>query len=169
MITALRTAALAACLALAAPVAEAATLIYAGESSAGAEGAKSPTGTLVFEFQVAESLDIASFAVSATGTNSGADLAAIRFDYEGTTGNTIAALGGFSTTAFGGASVAAYGPYDVGDMITFRFYGTTKNIVRFTISFDTLPVNSVPLPAAGGMLAFALLGGAALSARPRRN
>ena len=170
MTIALRAAALAACAALVAPAVNAATLIYAGESSAGAEGAKAPTGELVFEFEVAEPLDIDSFAISATGTNSGADLAAIRFDYEGSAGNTIATLGGFGSTAFGGASVPAFGPYDTGDVITFRFYGGTTNIVRFTISFDTLAtVSPVPLPAAGGMLAAALLAAGAGSVGRRRN
>lgn len=167
MTISLRMAALAAGLALAAPMAaDAATVVYAGESSAGAEGAKSPTGSLTFTFEIGEPLDIESFAISATGTNAGADLAAIRFDYAGTTGNKIASLGGFGTTAFGGASVEAFGPYETGDIITFRFYGTTKNTVRFTISFDTMPViTSVPLPAAGGLLGLALLGGIAASRR----
>ena len=155
--------------ALVAPAVNAATLIYAGESSAGAEGAKAQTGELAFEFEVAEPLDIDSFAISATGTNSGADLAAIRFDYEGSTGNTIPTLGGFGSTAIGGASVPAFGPYDTGDVITFRIYGGTTDIVRFTIFFDTLvTVSHVPVPAAGGLLAAALLGGMA-AGRRRKN
>ena len=131
-------------------------------------GTLAPGGTLVFSFEVVEDLDIDTFSVSATGTNSGDDIRNVTFAYDSVTGDTFDNVFSVGKVGAGFDFVPGFGPYAAGDTFSFTFTDGIVDNVGITLSFETVIPAAIPVPAAGGMLLLALLGaGAVARRRPR--
>ena len=188
MTIAIRAAALGAALAIAAPLAaQAATVSYTdpvladlgySESATKASGGSATTTFAEFGFTVRETLTIDSFSLSASGTNAGADVTAITFEY--LLNGTVIQSGALQlaplfpgqppTTKSRSAYYYFVSPvpaYADGDVLTFLFKGKTTNPASVTVSFATesIEIPPVPLPAAGGLLLLALGAGVAAGRR----
>ena len=172
MTVALRMSALAAAFALSAPMAEAATVLYDGGTVGGDDfslvsTAKGGADTLVVRYTAIDVFDIEGFSITANGLSSGSDIRNLTFDYaingtpvaSGLTFGTVNVSGGrANSTEF----LPGYDRLQDGDIFSLTFFGATVRPVALTIVFDTV---AVPLPAAGGALAMALLAGAAATRR----
>ena len=175
MTVALRMSALAAAFALAAPVAQAATVVYDAGSLSGGDfsvvsQSKGGGDTLVIQYTALDIFDIEEFSITANGLSAGSDIRSLTFDYA-INGMTVAAGLTFNDvrvsrgTANSTEFLPGYDRLTAGDVFTLTFLGTTVRPVALTVVFETIPV---PVPAAGGLLAAALLGGMA-AGRRRKN
>lgn len=174
MTIAFRRTALAAAMALMASGAGAATVTY-NAGSIGADdfsvssSTKQPNDTLVFQYTAVANFDIEGFSITANGGSGGSDISALRVDYA-INGTPIATdlVFGPSRVSGGRANssvfLSGYERIQDGDVFTLLFRETTVRPVALTIVFDTV---AVPLPAAGGILALALVGGG-MAVRRRR-
>ena len=154
----------------------AATIIYGDDSFGGflVKGPGSTPATLTFQVDEAAGIDIGNITFSASGSSAGSDLSAISiaFDRSSTAANPDQS--GLSFTLFPGSGTSRSASFDFspttgyadGETFTFTFSGTTAKNVFITYSFDT---TLIPVPAAGAMLGLALLMGAGVAARRRRD
>lgn len=130
-------------------------------------------GTVTFDFEVTEDLDIANFSINATDTNGGGDIANASFTYNVGSGvfdtifSSSGVLGDMAATGTGFSFVPGWGGYSTGDVITFTFIDGIDDPISLGLSFQTTSpvVNAVPVPAAGLMLGAALLGGGIVARR----
>lgn len=127
-----------------------------------------PGDAIEFRFTALDDFKIASFSMSGTGTNAEADVRDIRF------GLTEPASSFFTTVSSVGVTAAGFGflpgmSYAMGDVFSVFFTDGITNDVGLTLSFDTMPVAPIPLPAAGLLLGPVLLAGAAAALRRRKS
>lgn len=126
-----------------------------------------PGGQVSWEFTVKEDFAISNFSLSATGTNSGTDLANVQFGFFGNVSNSLTVVGaGEARSGFGNL---AGGNFVIGDIITIVVDDGVKDDVGVTLSFQTGPAGApVPLPAAGLLLGSIMLAGGAAAARKKK-
>lgn len=171
----LKSAALAACIAVAVPAAANALTIFLNP---GASNVIQPgvnyTGSINllggsfggFGLTAGAPLTIGNFSISGSGNSGGADVGTTTFSSSvgsGSLGNIVVGTGG---SASGTATVD--GPFEFAEGDDFGFSFDTSGAqegVSVTLSFSTGDVAPVPLPAAGGLLALGLLGMGAAARR----
>lgn len=124
----------------------------------------SPGGSVEYAFTVLELLDVAAFSLSATGNNSGDDVAAITFGFTSPPTNSFTTIEIIADASFGGGFLPG-GSFAPGDTFSIFFGDGVQNDASVTLSFDTTSPVAVPLPAAGLMLAAALMGIGVFGAR----
>lgn len=127
----------------------------------------SPGETVQFLFTVLDDLTIDSFSVAGTGTNGGSDIRDIAF------GMMQPVTQHFSSVSAVGQAAAGFGfltggTFAMGDVFSVFFQDGITDDVGLTLSFETVAVAPVPLPAAGMMLAPVLLVGGAAALRRRK-
>lgn len=163
--------ALATLLALTGPVVASAATILVTDSINAAEtytktSVINPGDDVEFRFNVLQNLTISSFALAATGNNSGLDVADIRFGF------AIPVNGMFTTIITSGTSAAGLGflpgaSFVIGDVFSIFFEDGITDEVGVTVSFRT-DVAAVPLPATALLLGPFLLAGGIAGARRRK-
>lgn len=112
--------------------------------------------SLIFEFVAQEELRVLDVSLSATSSTSGLDTVFLEI-IRGT--NPPAAPSQFDNINLAGTFATSSIPsfaMMVGDYFRITFTGSPITAASVTTSFDTAPV---PLPAAGGMLLFAVVAG----------
>jgi len=122
-------------------------------------------GQVVFDFQVAEDLNVDVFSLSASGNNAGVDVGNVEFSYDTVTGDTFNQVFVFGQSASAVDFVPSFGPWSAGESFAFTFDDGIKFPVSVTLSFTTIA--PVPLPASGLMLLGAMGGAAALRRRKK--
>ena len=142
------------------------TSISAGESITVVDELETGS-TTEFRFFVLEDLAIEQFVIAATGSNGGDDLGEVRYGFtnpgsESFTGTISSGTVAGVTNFFDG------GAYSAGSEFSIFFNDGIRENVGLTVTFDTVEISSVPVPAAGFLLGAALLGGGFAARRKRK-
>jgi len=116
-----------------------------------------PGDEIEFTYNVMEDLDIASFALAASGNNAGADIGAITFGFASPGDTHYTTIVSIGSSTFGGGFLPGV-QLSAGDTLSIYFNDGIEHPVSVTLSFLTTAPAPIPLPASGVLLAVALLG-----------
>ena len=139
----------------------ASTVTYNSDLSAGQNVTEAavlmPGDEILFSYNVMDDLNIASFALSASGNSAGADIGNITFGFTSPGDTHYTTIVSIGSSTFGGGFLPGV-QLSAGDTLSIYFTDGIAHPVSVTLSFLTTAPAPVPLPASGVLLAVALLG-----------
>ena len=139
----------------------ASTVTYNSDLSAGQNVTEAavlmPGDEILFSYNVMDDLNIASFALSASGNTADADIGHITFAFTSSGDTHYPTIVSIGTSTFGGGFLPGV-QLSAGDTLSIYFTDGIAHPVSVTLSFLTTAPAPVPLPASGVLLAVALLG-----------
>ena len=156
---------------LALPAAAGASTVYTSDLYAGdfitEATVISPGQEIEFSYNVMEDLNIASFALSASGNSAGADIGEITFGFTSPGDTHYTTIVSIGSSTFGGGFLPGV-QLSAGDTLSIYFTDGIAHPVSVTLSFLTTAPAPVPLPASGLLLAAAVLGMGAYASRKHK-